>query len=27
MRSAHTVDQVRAAEQVLMAQVPEGALM
>jgi ADP-dependent NAD(P)H-hydrate dehydratase / NAD(P)H-hydrate epimerase len=27
MRSAHTVEQVRAAEKALMAQVPEGALM
>jgi ADP-dependent NAD(P)H-hydrate dehydratase / NAD(P)H-hydrate epimerase len=27
MRSAHTVEQVRAAEATLMAQVPEGALM
>jgi ADP-dependent NAD(P)H-hydrate dehydratase / NAD(P)H-hydrate epimerase len=27
MRSAHTVEQVRAAEAALMAQVPEGALM
>ena len=27
MRSAHTVEQVRAAEKDLMAQVPEGALM
>src|ERR1700749_4032265 len=27
MRSAHTVEQVRAAEAVLMATVPEGALM
>ena len=27
MRSAHTVEQVRAAEQALMARLPEGALM
>jgi ADP-dependent NAD(P)H-hydrate dehydratase / NAD(P)H-hydrate epimerase len=27
MRSAHTVEQVRAAEKAVMAQVPEGALM
>src|SRR6478735_8285098 len=27
MRSAHTVEQVRAAEATLMAAVPEGALM
>ena len=27
MRSAHTVEQVRAAESTLMAQLPEGALM
>ena len=27
MRSAHTVEQVRAAEAALMAQLPEGALM
>ncbi|WP_343901209.1 NAD(P)H-hydrate epimerase, partial [Nocardioides aquaticus] len=27
MRSAHTVEQVRAAEGALMAQLPEGALM
>src|SRR3954447_20459399 len=27
MRSAHTVEQVRAAEAELMARVPEGALM
>jgi hydroxyethylthiazole kinase-like uncharacterized protein yjeF len=27
MRSAHTVEQVRAAERALMAQLPEGALM
>lgn len=27
MRSAHTVEQVRAAEKALMAQVPKGALM
>lgn len=27
MRSAHTVDQVRAAERVLLAALPEGALM
>ena len=27
MRSAHTVEQVRAAERALMARLPEGALM
>ncbi|MGA9746837.1 MAG: hypothetical protein WBQ50_05220, partial [Nocardioides sp.] len=27
MRSAHTVEQVRAAEAALMATLPEGALM
>ena len=27
MRSAHTVEQVRAAEATLMARLPEGALM
>src|SRR3954451_14584233 len=27
MRSAHTVEQVRAAERALMATLPEGALM
>ena len=27
MRSAHTVEQVRAAEAALMARLPEGALM
>ena len=27
MRRAHTVEQVRAAEAELMAQLPEGALM
>ena len=27
MRSAHTVEQVRAAEASLMAQLPDGALM
>ena len=27
MRSAHTVEQVRAAEEALMARLPEGALM
>ena len=27
MRSAHTVEQVRAAEMELMARLPEGALM
>jgi NAD(P)H-hydrate repair Nnr-like enzyme with NAD(P)H-hydrate epimerase domain len=27
MRAAHTVEQVRAAEAALMAELPEGALM